>query len=255
MRKRLGKSCAISTRMTLWQPKKLPPRERSASGARKRAVGKHPDVGGRTPRFCVICGHRITRSDQWGRWICSIRCSKVFERKEKERLAHEWAHIPPIQTCVPYTPRERSIADMTSATKAATKLAKPDPTDPITPLRMQKMRSSIAKCVDEQIEVAHQQLTGLDENGDPLPKSQRWNAHQVRIFSILMNKVLPDLHASHIKRDPTKPVEEWTREELAKYLASRAKPDPTVSERITPDPNDPDIIDAEEVSDDPQSSS
>lgn len=91
----------------------------------------------------------------------------------------------------------------------------------LTPRQVQRLRAKIARSIDEQLDLAHLVVTGLP---DPrTDKPVHWSATQARVFGMLLNKVVPDLHASYTQHEHrTKPLHEMSRDEL-EAIASGAR--------------------------------
>tara|TARA_R110001592_G_scaffold66813_2_gene205155 strand:+ start:192 stop:698 length:507 start_codon:yes stop_codon:yes gene_type:complete len=97
--------------------------------------------------------------------------------------------------CRKSAPRERKVKEMTKLI-AQTEL---------TPAESAKIRGQIASYMQDQIEDAHQVVMGM----------QTWNPTQARVFSTMLNKVVPDLNASyHQHEHSTKQVTDLSRDEL-----------------------------------------
>jgi hypothetical protein len=183
----------------------------------------------RAPRFkadkgrmnkCCMCGITIPRLDPAGRPLCSMSCMNEFMAREARNPAP------------PTIKKKRGRKPLTEAEKrdrrVARALAKMADVKPITPERMKAMRAEIAACVDEQLIEAHKQVMGTAETP--------WSPVQARIFSTLMNKVLPDLRASHVtKEDVSKPLTELSREELEEMVAKAASRPDTIDAEVIPD--------------------
>jgi len=74
-----------------------------------------------------------------------------------------------------------------------------------TPAEAAKIRNQIASYMRKQIETANNVVMGVTE----------WNPTQARVFSTLLNKVVPDLNASYVQHEhTTKQLTDLTREEL-----------------------------------------
>jgi hypothetical protein len=74
-----------------------------------------------------------------------------------------------------------------------------------TPAEAAKIRNQIASYMRTQIETANNVVMGITE----------WNPTQARVFSTLLNKVVPDLNASYVQHEhTTKQLTDLTREEL-----------------------------------------
>lgn len=76
--------------------------------------------------------------------------------------------------------------------------------DILRPEQVLEMQNEIAEGVRENIAKARMVLAG----------TETWNANQVKLFGLLINKVVPDLHHSLIERRPPKKLSDMTREEL-----------------------------------------
>ena len=169
---------------------------------------------------CCICNSLIPRLDPSGRPLCSLACMNEFMAREAAK---------------PKPKKKRGRRPLTEEEKRDRRvtrtLAKLSSSEPITPERMQRMRAEIAACVDEQLAEAHKQVMGVAE--------KPWSSTQARVFGILMNKVLPDLHASHVKKEQvTKPLTELSREELedlAAKAAAAAKAEGIEDAEVIPD--------------------
>lgn len=84
---------------------------------------------------------------------------------------------------------------------------------PVTPLEVDRVRRSTLDIVRKQMPIVRQVLDGTRE----------WNNQQVRVFGMLLNKVMPDLHHSFNEHTvENKQVHELTFEELNE-IASQAK--------------------------------
>ena len=80
----------------------------------------------------------------------------------------------------------------------------------LTPAQSAKIRAEIAGFMREQITDAHQVVMGI----------KSWNPTQARVFSTLLNKVVPDLNASYVQHEhTTKPLTDLSREELEAIAA------------------------------------
>ena len=84
---------------------------------------------------------------------------------------------------------------------------------PVTPLEVDRVRRSTLDIVRKQMPIVRQVLDGTRE----------WNNQQVRVFGMLLNKVMPDLHHSFNEHTvENKQVHELTFDELNE-IASQAK--------------------------------
>lgn len=100
---------------------------------------------------------------------------------------------------------------------------------PLTPYEAARLRSHIFTCVAEQIERAHafvmeRPLDPLAPEGTPGSLPPRLNAQQVRVFTALLNKVVPDLNHSFTESaDKPRDLREMTREELERLVSDAGK--------------------------------
>lgn len=84
---------------------------------------------------------------------------------------------------------------------------------PVTPLEVDRVRRSTLDIVRKQMPVVREVLDGRRE----------WNNQQVRVFGMLLNKVMPDLHHSFNEHTvENKEVHELTFDELNE-IAAQAK--------------------------------
>jgi hypothetical protein len=75
----------------------------------------------------------------------------------------------------------------------------------LTPAQSARIRGQIANYITDQITDAHQVVMGAKE----------WNPTQARVFSVMLNKVVPDLNASYVQHEhTTKALTDLSREEL-----------------------------------------
>jgi hypothetical protein len=82
----------------------------------------------------------------------------------------------------------------------------------LTPSQSAKIRYQISRYISEQLPLAHSVVTG----------ATNWNPTQARVFSTLLNKVVPDLTAAFVQHEITnKPLTELSRSEL-EVIASSA---------------------------------
>lgn len=108
----------------------------------------------------------------------------------------------------------------------------------LTPQAASRLRGSIMARVPKYIEMADEVLSG----------ERKWSATQARVFSTLLNKVVPDLSASFVQHEhTTRDLRELSREELERiargddaitveyYNASSDKPRETAPV-LEPDP-------------------
>ena len=75
----------------------------------------------------------------------------------------------------------------------------------LTPAQSARIRAKIAENINEHLLEAHQVVMG----------AKNWNPTQARVFSTLLNKVVPDLNASFVQHEHvTKDITSLSREEL-----------------------------------------
>ena len=148
-------------------------------------------------QFCEVCDGRffVRERDEGKIPTCCKRCDRKI------------AHTRMVEA------RSRAVTKVTAHV-------------PLTPYESSRLRSHIFKCVAEQIEVAHAFVMNrpLDPSappGEPGAEVPKLNPQQVRVFTALLNKVVPDLshtftqHADAPVRDPR----ELSREELERIVA------------------------------------
>lgn len=193
----------------------------------------------RTERSCcAYCGRIWLRHPEevaQGRQYCRPSC----------QLAAETGAI---RTREPAKPRPKRRADpsppVIQEPRVAKALKAADSTG-LSPRQMSKLRKDILACVQDQLTEAHKVVMGdalkaTDEDGFAVSPTV-WSPTQARVFGMLLNKVLPDLTASHTKVETTitKPVEQMSLTELEALVAG-AK---TIEGRASKTP----IEDAEEI--------
>lgn len=80
----------------------------------------------------------------------------------------------------------------------------------VTPIQVDRVRRSVLDIVRKSIPEVREVLAGTKE----------WNAQQTRVFGMLLNKVMPDLHHSFNEHTiETKAVTELSMEELEAIVA------------------------------------
>jgi len=163
-------------------------------------------------QFCKVCsGHFFVREHDEGKIAtCCKRCDRKLSR---ERIIEERTH---------------------AVTKVSAHI-------PLTPYESSRLRSHIFQCVAEQIEVAHafvmnRPLDPSAPEGEPGSAPPKLNPQQVRVFTALLNKVVPDLsHTFTQNADKPPDLRELTREELER-IVSEAK---IISPAPAPEPAHP----------------
>jgi hypothetical protein len=176
-----------------------------------RSIDRTPEFS--LMQFCQVCTRRFfVREHDEGRIPnCSKRCDRKHHRM---RLLEE-----------------RKMA-----------VTKVEAHAPLTPYESSRLRSHIFSCVAEQIERAHAFVMErpLDPD-DPAAAPPKMNAQQVRVFTALLNKVVPDLsHTFTESADHKRDLAELTREELEAIVASAKIIEGTASTSDEADPDDPD---------------
>jgi len=90
---------------------------------------------------------------------------------------------------------------------------------PVTPLEVDRVRRSVLDVVRNNIPKVRAVLDG----------SIKWDNQQVRIFGMMLNKVMPDLHHSFNEHTvETKKVEELSIQELEEIAARADEEEKTV---------------------------
>lgn len=183
---------------------------------------------------CLTCGIRFKarRTKKHGdRKYCSRECSYSSARKAARTKLLE----------------ERLSAE-TRASEAVSTAITTRRAEPLTPHQSGELRGLIFAHIRDQVATAHQVVAG----------SVAWSPTQARVFSTLLNKVIPDLSAAYVQQEAAvRDLTELSREELEAIVAGRSDiavrgsiidmdPEPTA-----PNAPDPNIEDAEIISDAP----
>lgn len=88
---------------------------------------------------------------------------------------------------------------------------------PVTPVQVDRVRRSVLDVVRKNIPEVREVLAG----------NKKWDSQQTRLFSLMLNKVMPDLHHSFNEHTiETKNVDELTIDELHAIAAQAAQTDP-----------------------------
>jgi len=99
----------------------------------------------------------------------------------------------------------------------------------LTPARIIALRSRISGIIGSQLDTAEKVILG----------TQTWSPTQARVFSALLNKVVPDLKLTHNQHDHVHTdATKLSREDLMAIAAKASEQDPN-------DPDEPEILDAE----------
>ena len=98
------------------------------------------------------------------------------------------------------------VVDAAIVTEAAELISRHTPTDArLTPDEAARLRAVIGLFVKDQLVSAHRVVMGV----------QKWDAVQARVFSNLLNKVIPDLNASFVQQETvTRDLTQLSRDEL-----------------------------------------
>jgi len=87
---------------------------------------------------------------------------------------------------------------------------------PVTPMQVDRVRRSVLDVVRKNIPEVREVLAG----------TKKWDAQQTRLFSIMLNKVMPDLHHSFNEHTiENKPTHELTIQELEAIAAQAQRDD------------------------------
>jgi hypothetical protein len=99
--------------------------------------------------------------------------------------------------------RDRHIPPLDAMAKLTTRVYLP-------PATAARLRARIATYVEAQLPLAKEVIDG----------TRTWNPTQARVFSLMLNKVLPDLSASYIQQESIeRPIAEMSREELERIAS------------------------------------
>ena len=150
---------------------------------------------------CFICGVPFyawrPKDDKTN--CCSIECKSEYTRQE--------INSPKIKRA--YEKRARGNNRTKSANRMSKSLALAK-THNLTPAQSAKIRGKIASLMNEHISHANEVVLGLRD----------WGPTQARVFSMLLNKVVPDLNASyHQHEHSVKDVIDMSRDELERIAA------------------------------------
>lgn len=112
----------------------------------------------------------------------------------------------------------------------------------VTPKEVDRVRRSVLDVVRKNIPNVRKVLDG----------KKNWSNQQVRLFGMMLNKVMPDLHHSFNQHSiETKDPNELTLEELEAIAASAIYPETSPGNEHDDNIADAEIIDDEELSDEP----
>lgn len=141
--------------------------------------------GGSPNTNCYICKKRFyawrLKDDKTN--CCSIECKSAYVRSQ--------------------TPEKQSLRKMSKAIALSR-------THNLTPAQSASIRGQIAGLMNEQIGHANEVVLGLRE----------WGPTQARVFSTMLNKIVPDLSASyHSHEHAVKDVIDMSRDELERIAA------------------------------------
>ena len=156
----------------------------------------------RTPNAeCYVCGVLFyawrPKDDKTN--CCSIECKSEYTRQSY--------NSPKTQRAI------RRRARGSRRTKSAQKMSKTlalAKTHNLTPAQSAHIRGKIASLMNEHISHANEVVLGIRD----------WGPTQARVFSMLLNKVVPDLNASyHQHEHSVKDVIDMSRDELERIAA------------------------------------
>ena len=105
---------------------------------------------------------------------------------------------------------------------------------PVTPMQVDRVRRSVLDVVRKNIPDVREVLAG----------TKKWDAQQTRLFTVLLNKVMPDLHHSFNEHTiENKPTHELTIQELEAIASQAQRDDPPENlDDTTEDISDAEII-------------
>lgn len=135
-------------------------------------------------KTCPVCQKRFRVFQVWDdRYThCSLKC-----RREAQKRARE----------------EKALEKMTKAVALSEKHR-------LTPNQSAKIRGEISRIVQSHITLADAVVQGTVD----------WSPTQARVFSTLLNKVVPDLSASYVQHEhSTKDLVDMSRDELERIAA------------------------------------
>ena len=138
----------------------------------------------RIKKVCPICEKTFAIPPVWDdRYThCSLECKRVMEKRARE---------------------EKELSRMSKTIALAEK-------NRLTPGQSAHIRGEISKVVQKHIHLANQVVHGTVD----------WSPTQARVFSTLLNKVVPDLSASYIQHEhSTKELVDMSRDELERIAA------------------------------------
>lgn len=182
-------------------------------------------TGGYVCEFrCVICDARWCASLWEGRQTCGAECRREQvrgqmaswkqnplkhgnpRRRAGEAVRALWAAghyegiAPPPRHLVPRPKKlseaERKERRLSRAVSKAKRVGK------LGPRQIHRFRNEIAEALQEQLADAHEVVMGRKE----------WSPTQARVFSTLLNKVIPDMQANQIPtEEDDRPLNELSR--------------------------------------------
>ena len=134
--------------------------------------------------------------------FCCVRCARKWHAREKKEASERAKHAVMVAT----------VQD-----------------NPLTPQETARIRNRVATHVKDQIDIAAKVVSGAPgPDGKPI----KWSSVQARVFSTLLNKVLPDLSASQVKHEHRNvDLTELSREELERLAAGAS----TLAEKAEPE--------------------
>lgn len=138
----------------------------------------------RVEKVCPICGKGYSVPKVWDdRYTkCSLKCRRVAQKRARE---------------------QKELSKVSKVIALAEKHR-------LTPGQSAQIRGEISKVVQNHIDLANQVVHGTVD----------WSPTQARVFSTLLNKVVPDLSASYVQHEhSTKDLVDMSRDELERIAA------------------------------------
>jgi len=194
--------------------------------------------GGNQLYQCEICGSFFRWWASQNIQTCSDSCRTVLKKRvaqsfktnrerskkisEKSKAAHKRGAFKKAQearkginprTLPNYRPPWKEDPVKRKEVKLAKALKHAEKLD-LTYGQVHRMRKTIIEAVEDQLADAHAVVLGEKE----------WSPTQARVFSTLLNKVVPDLQARHIsKSEDNRPISELSQKELEAIIARDEK--------------------------------
>lgn len=111
-------------------------------------------------------------------------------------------------------------------------------TDALTPEEVEALRGRIAIHVANQIEHANEVVLGIN--------NRQWDATRARLFTTMLNKVVPDVRAEQANKDlpSKKPLSELTRDELEQLAMDHIKRETMEWASVDPETRDVHLLES-----------